>query len=62
MIEIIKKGNKNKVHCAFCGCVMIYQKEDIQEKECYRSQRDSYILKYITCPQCHQLITLEDNK
>ena len=52
MIEILYEGTKNRIKCTFCRALLSYQKEDIQEKECYRSQRDSYILKYITCPQC----------
>lgn len=60
MIEIIQQGTKNRVNCAFCGAVLSYQKKDIQEKECYRNQRDSYTLKYIICPQCSQIITMED--
>jgi hypothetical protein len=60
MIEILHEGTKNRIKCTFCGALLSYQKEDIKEKECYRSQRDSYILKYISCPQCNQIIIMED--
>ena len=60
MIEIIQQGTKNRVKCTFCGALLSYQKEDIKEKECYTNQRESYFLKYIICPQCGQMITMED--
>ena len=59
MVKILKEGMKNRVSCAFCGAVLSYQKDDIKEQECYRNQRDSYILRYITCFQCNQKIIME---
>lgn len=59
MVKILKEGMKNRVSCDFCGAVLSYQKDDIKEQECYRNQRDSYILRYITCPQCNQKIIME---
>ena len=62
MIEILHEGTKNRIKCAFCEALLSYQQEDIKEKEHYRSQRDLYILKYITCPQCLSKNYLEDKQ
>lgn len=58
MIEIIKAGTKNRVECNNCGALLSYTKEDIKVHEEFVSQRDSYIQKYIICPQCSNKIVL----
>ena len=62
MIEIIKAGTKNQVECANCGALLSYTIEDIKQEEKFISQRDSYIQKYIPCPQCKNKIVLESKR
>jgi len=58
MIEIIKQGLKNRTECNNCGALLSYTIEDIKEEEKYITQRDSYIQKYLTCPQCNNKLVL----
>lgn len=62
MVEIIKEGTKNRVECGNCGTLLSYRKEDIKEREEFLRQRDSYIQKYITCPQCDDRIILNSQR
>lgn len=62
MVEIIKEGTKNRVECGNCGALLSYRKEDIKEREEFLRQRDSYIQKYITCPQCDDRIILNSQR
>ena len=62
MIEIIKAGTKNQIECNNCGALLSYAKEDIKEEEKYITQRDSYIQKYIICPQCNDRIILNSQR
>lgn len=62
MIEIIKVGTKNRVECANCGALLSYTKDDIKEREEFLGQRDSYIQKYIICPQCNNKIVLNSQR
>lgn len=62
MIEIIKQGTKNRVECNNCGALLSYTIEDIKKEEKYIAQRDSYIQKYITCPQCNSKIELQSTR
>ena len=59
MIEIIRPGTKNQVECNYCGALLSYQKEDIQESEQIYAQRVSFSYKYIVCPQCNSEVSLE---
>jgi ribosomal protein S27E len=62
MIAIIKQGTKNRVECNNCGALLSYSVDDVKEEETYITHRDSYIQKYIMCPQCNNKIILESNK
>lgn len=62
MIEIIKAGTKNRIECNNCGALLSYTKEDIKEREEFVGQRDSYIQKYIVCPQCNDRIILNSQR
>lgn len=57
MIKILAPGTKNKIVCDFCGALLRYEKEDIETMEEFISQRESYIVKYIICPQCKDKVT-----
>jgi transcription elongation factor Elf1 len=50
-MEIIKQGNpriiKYRMRCPSCGCVMVYQEEEVQR------DRDG---RYIICPTCGDYI------
>lgn len=61
MIEIIKKGTKEKCICKECGCVFTYEVEDIEEQYNHNDVPAWYrqIKKIIRCPQCETVITLE---
>lgn len=59
MIEIIKAGTKNQIECNNCGALLSYTTEDIKQEEKFIGQRDSYIQKYIPCPQCKNKIVLQ---
>jgi DNA-directed RNA polymerase subunit RPC12/RpoP len=62
MIEIIKEGTKNRVECSNCGALLSYTIDDINQEENYITQRDSYIQKYIICPQCNNKIVFESKR
>lgn len=59
MIEIIEEGTKSKIRCNFCGALLSYQKNDIEEGIRYRPIYG--YKKFILCPQCSNEIILEDN-
>lgn len=58
MIEIIKPGTKNIIDCDYCGAKLRYALDDIQHRETYTSQIESYTESYIVCPQCHRKIKI----
>lgn len=58
MVEILVSGTKNRITCNHCGAILSYNIEDIREKECYISQRNTYFVRYIKCPQCNNEISL----
>lgn len=62
MIEIIKRGTKNQIECNNCGALLSYTVDDVKGEEKYVTQRDSYIQKYIICPQCISKIVLESKR
>lgn len=62
MIEIIKAGTKNQIECNNCGALLSYTKEDVKESEEFLSQRNSYIQRYIICPQCNERIVLNSQR
>lgn len=61
MIEVIKKGTRNRIECNYCGAVLAYDGEDIQKKEEYWECK-CYITKYIICPQCKNEIVMEGTR
>lgn len=62
MVEVIKHGDKNITDCDFCGAQLRYSIEDLKERERYLSQRDSYIEKYIVCPDCQSKVIIKGFK
>lgn len=59
LIEIIKRGTKQKITCKECGCYFSYDEEDIESPT--RGITSSYSIprKVIRCPQCETVIELE---
>ena len=58
MVEVIKHGEKNIIDCNFCGAQLRYSVNDIKE-ETYLYQRDSYLEKYIVCPDCKNKVVIK---
>lgn len=56
MIEIIKKGTKEKCTCKICGCLFTYEEEDIKERPDELSPR--FLCKCVICPQCNTKINI----
>ena len=57
MIEIIKRGTKQRTKCDICGCEFKFEDEDIDvtiawDKEC----------EYVQCPQCDEKVILKQAK
>lgn len=60
MIEILKKGTKNKITCGWCEAELSYQKEDIKESMVHVNPFMSHkIGSFIICPCCGTQIVLE---
>ena len=54
MIKIIKHGKKcYKLNCPDCGCIWIFEKEDII-KDKYPQFNDDRIYASIRCPDCNK--------
>ena len=68
MIEIIKRGTKEKRTCKECGCIFTYEEEDVEEhgyNACVQGEIVGHLPGYkkiIRCPQCETVITLEATK
>ena len=59
MIKIIKEGTRKKQQCENCGCLFLYDSEDIEHEEFfYTMQHIGGHREYIKCPQCHEQIIL----
>lgn len=57
MIEIIKKGTKTTVRCAYCGCLFSYEAEDKQHRPSPIYKGSSII--FVQCPQCQEDYIIE---
>ena len=57
MIEIIKKGTKEKCTCKECGCLFSYEEEDIEKQDKFIPGL-SCTRMIIRCPQCECVIEL----
>lgn len=54
MIEIIKRGTKQKIKCKNCGCFFSYEQEDVQvDNDELRSKH------FISCPQCKEKLIID---
>lgn len=56
MIEILKRGTKEKCTCKECGCLFTYEQEDIELGAYGRTY------SYVKCPQCDNEIHLVEVK
>lgn len=56
MVEIIKRGTKQRGICSACGCEFTFEKEDIKREDTdgYKGFRD-----YVQCPQCYEKVILQ---
>lgn len=57
MIEIIKRGTKQRTKCEYCGCEFKFEDEDVDvtiawDREC----------EYVQCPQCDEKVILKQIK
>lgn len=52
MIKIIKEGTRKQIQCFNCGCIFIYEDEDIFLSFTNNKQ------KSVMCPQCNKEVML----
>ena len=59
MIEILKRGTKEKCTCKECGCIFTYEADDIKSTV-HGLYGGNY--SYVNCPQCDNEIHLIEVK
>lgn len=54
IVKIIRYGTKKEIECKYCGSLLQYEPEDIQEFQTKYSWR-----RYIVCPHCNKEVNIE---
>lgn len=48
MIKILKHGDKRTIECIECGCLFMFEKEDVKTEQISMNEYKSHI----QCPDC----------
>lgn len=61
-MEVLRHGNTYKeIECDKCGALLSYCESDIKKdhtSKCYSGEISRTCKTYVTCPECHKMITL----